>query len=306
MEEIFEKVLELISIYGAPVEWLSDNGKEFVNELLEKLCKVFKINRRFTSPYNPRAIGLTERFNQTLVSSLRKQAADDPNNWAKYLPLVLIAYRSRVHSSTNFSPYEILFGYKISRGLKYLVKWKNKPVSKNSWVKGSDFYDKVVLDNYHRKLEENSKRKKSKQNNNLNITTSLIYNNLTIFSTTEGLSLVFEPDRSSPIWETLNKIPLAPSGQDLMTNKDISDMMLAENDYMKYILEDKLYNEHERNLLKSCSLFTNQLRILAKFDDMFHTTSDFNENELILYSKNNVINNYINQNFCKKFKKIEN
>ncbi|CAF1156367.1 unnamed protein product, partial [Brachionus calyciflorus] len=80
MEEIFEKVLEFISIYGAPVEWLSDNGKEFVNELLEKLCKVFKINRRFTSPYNPRANGLTERFNQTLVSSLRKQAADDPNN----------------------------------------------------------------------------------------------------------------------------------------------------------------------------------------------------------------------------------
>ncbi|CAF1067008.1 unnamed protein product, partial [Brachionus calyciflorus] len=84
MEEIFEKVLEFISIYGAPVEWLSDKGKEFVNELLEKLCKVFKINRRFTPPYNPKANGLTEIF------------------------------AGLVHSSTNFSPYEILFGRKMN------------------------------------------------------------------------------------------------------------------------------------------------------------------------------------------------
>lgn len=53
MEEIFEKVLEWVCIFGAPLEWLSDRGREFVNELLDRLCRAFKINRRFTSAYNP-------------------------------------------------------------------------------------------------------------------------------------------------------------------------------------------------------------------------------------------------------------
>ena len=110
MDEIFEKVLDWISIFGPPKEWLSDRGKEFVNELLDRLCATFNINSRFTSPYNPRANGLTERFNQTLVSALRKQAANDKENWDKYLPLVLMAYRNKIHSSTNFTPYELLFG----------------------------------------------------------------------------------------------------------------------------------------------------------------------------------------------------
>ena len=70
MDEIFEKVLDWISIFGPPKEWLSDRGKKFVNELLNRLCATFNINRRFTSPYNPRANGLTERINQTLVSAL--------------------------------------------------------------------------------------------------------------------------------------------------------------------------------------------------------------------------------------------
>ncbi|CAF1049097.1 unnamed protein product [Brachionus calyciflorus] len=65
--------------------------------------------------------------------------------------------------------------------------------------------------------------------------------------------------------------------------------MLAETDYVRYTLEDKMYNEHERNLMKSCALFSNQLRILASFDEMFYITSDFNGNKLIVYSKNNVL-----------------
>ncbi|CAF1049114.1 unnamed protein product [Brachionus calyciflorus] len=183
----------------------------------------FKIKRRFTSAYNPRANGLTERFNQTLVSALRKQAADDPQNGDRYLPLVLMAYRNRIHSSTNYTPFEVLFGRKmngfdrwefnyprwrlkvgkpekviekppnennlskegyeeiekildhkkVGRGFKYLVKWKNKPVSGNRWIKGSDFYDKIVLDEYHNSTKNSTKTKRNKLN--VNFVLSLLF-----------------------------------------------------------------------------------------------------------------------------------
>ena len=65
--------------------------------------------------------------------------------------------------------------------------------------------------------------------------------------------------------------------------------MIAESDYLKYSIENELYNEHEHNLYRFCALFNNQLNIIASFDDKFHLISDFNGNKLIVYSKNQLL-----------------
>lgn len=114
MEEICSCLISYISIFGPPKEILSDRGKEFVNKLIDGLCDRLKINRRITSAYNPRSNGLTERFNQTLTGALRKQSSEHPDKWVDYLPYVLMAYRTRIHSSTNFSPFELMFGRKMT------------------------------------------------------------------------------------------------------------------------------------------------------------------------------------------------
>lgn len=69
-----------------------------------------------------------------------------------------------------------------------------------------------------------------------------------------------------------------------MTQRDINDLMLAEADYSRYSIEDDIYNEHERNIMKFCALFSNQLNILASFEDMFYSISDFNGYTVIFYS----------------------
>ena len=114
MEEISSCLISYISIFGPPKEILSDRGKEFINKLVDGICERLSINRRITSAYNPRSNGLTERFNQTLVNALRKQASEQPEKWVDYLPFVLMAYRTRIHSSTNFSPFELMFGRKMT------------------------------------------------------------------------------------------------------------------------------------------------------------------------------------------------
>ena len=79
------------------------------------------------------------------------------------------------------------------------------------------------------------------------ITTNFKFDDLTMFSTTDGLYLVFEPDHTSKAWVTLSNIPINANDQSLLTQRDINDLMLAEADYSKYSIEEDIYNEHERN-----------------------------------------------------------
>lgn len=63
---------DIILIHGCPSVILSDNGKEFNNELLKYLCQLLSINKKFSSPYRPQTNGLVERTNRTLIRYSRK------------------------------------------------------------------------------------------------------------------------------------------------------------------------------------------------------------------------------------------
>jgi len=68
-----------------------------------------------TAAYNPRTNGMTERFNQTFIEALRKHAEKDQKKWHKWIPFILLAYNSRKHSSTGFTPFELMFGRKMNK-----------------------------------------------------------------------------------------------------------------------------------------------------------------------------------------------
>jgi len=110
--EIAEKLFEFIALFGPPKELLSDQGKEFLNEVITQLSMICGIERKVTAPYHPQTNGLTERFNGTLVASLRKHCVTDPNSWVKWLNFILLAYRTKIHDTTKLSSYELVFGKK--------------------------------------------------------------------------------------------------------------------------------------------------------------------------------------------------
>ena len=96
--------------HGLPATIHSDQGRSFENEVIKEICRAMGITKVRTSPYHPESDGLVERLNRTLLSMLSKYVADKPSDWDQWLGLVVMAYRTAKHSSTGFSPFQLLYG----------------------------------------------------------------------------------------------------------------------------------------------------------------------------------------------------
>lgn len=70
-------IKSLSNRFGVPNRIITDQGREFCNELNTGLCKMLNITHSVTAPYHPQANGKIERYNQTLSNTLRKCANDN-------------------------------------------------------------------------------------------------------------------------------------------------------------------------------------------------------------------------------------
>ncbi|KAL5515979.1 hypothetical protein EMCRGX_G001235 [Ephydatia muelleri] len=83
---------------------------KLLTEEIVNVCKLLGIKKLNTTAYHPQCDGMVERFNRTLKTMLRKQAAVFGNQWDRYLSGVLWAYRNTAHDSTQEKPSFLLFG----------------------------------------------------------------------------------------------------------------------------------------------------------------------------------------------------
>lgn len=94
--------------FGCVKVLISDQGREFVNELNEQLFTMTGTNHRIGSAYHPQTNGMVERLNQT-IQNLVKKSCKKTQDWDLMLPTVLFAIRTSVQKSTKYSPFEIMF-----------------------------------------------------------------------------------------------------------------------------------------------------------------------------------------------------
>ena len=132
---VAEKLMDLFSRYGVPREILSNQGTNFMSELLQRLHKLLGIKSIRTSPYHPQTDSLVERFNQTLKQMLKKVLMTDRRSWDKLLPLVLFAYHEVPQEATGFSPFELIY----SRDVKGLLD-----ILKEEWIPTEDTNEDVA------------------------------------------------------------------------------------------------------------------------------------------------------------------
>ncbi|CAF1497794.1 unnamed protein product [Adineta ricciae] len=99
-----------ILLHGAPERLLTDNGTHFNNTLLRAVTSSMQIPHTFSVAYHPQTNGQVERFNATFSAQLAKYCHPDRHDWDLYLPSIVYAYNTSVHSTTQLMPYEVAFG----------------------------------------------------------------------------------------------------------------------------------------------------------------------------------------------------
>ena len=98
----------LFARHGFPKVLLSDNGREFDNEIMRTLEQKFNIKRVFTAAYNPQSSGLIEAFNKTLGKNLRLLASKY-SDWQQWVTMAAHAYNTAIHSTTGKTPFFNLY-----------------------------------------------------------------------------------------------------------------------------------------------------------------------------------------------------
>ena len=103
----------LICKFGAPRAILSDRGTSFLSEIFDNLMRIFRIHHLTTSGYHPQTNGSLERSHAPLVDFIRSYS-EKYDDWDNLAPFATFTYNTSVHSATNFTPFELVFG-KLAR-----------------------------------------------------------------------------------------------------------------------------------------------------------------------------------------------
>lgn len=96
--------------YGIPREIITDRGTEFINSTMTEICKILKINKLSSTAYRHQTLGSLENTHKHLSAFLRMQIHNQQQQWSSWLPFWCFSYNTTIHSETNYTPYELVFG----------------------------------------------------------------------------------------------------------------------------------------------------------------------------------------------------
>ena len=126
-DEIAKNLVNIFCHFGSPLLLHSDNGREFVNEVIHSLlslwpdCKMINGKARHSQSQ-----GSVKRCNKDIENMLACwQTDNNSNNWAYGLQFVMFAKNARHHSGIGRSPFMAQMGYEAQLGVQTLNLDKN-------------------------------------------------------------------------------------------------------------------------------------------------------------------------------------
>jgi hypothetical protein len=106
-EAIFDK---WICCFGAPLDLVTDQGKEFCATVTNELLKRLGTNHLTTSPHHPQCNSQAEVANKTIAKYLASFCDDLTLDWELYLAPLMFSYNTSFHRSIKTSPFFLTFG----------------------------------------------------------------------------------------------------------------------------------------------------------------------------------------------------
>ncbi len=136
---VAEGLWSIFSRTAIPEQLLSDQGSQFCGRVVKHLCRLLGIEKLRTSPYHPQTNGMVERMHGTLKGVLGR-CAEEKVDWVGQVPLALYVLKQMPHSDSGFSPFDLVFGFRVRTPLDALYQGiyevEGKKLNVCDWVSG--------------------------------------------------------------------------------------------------------------------------------------------------------------------------
>ena len=121
-QEIASNLVNIFCHFSAPLLLHSDNGREFVNQVIHELLKLWPECRMINGKArHSQSQGSVERCNRDIENMLACwQRDNNTNNWSLGLQFVMYAKNARHHSGIGRSPFMAQMGYEANLGAQTL------------------------------------------------------------------------------------------------------------------------------------------------------------------------------------------
>jgi hypothetical protein len=117
---------EIFKNHGLPQSIVSDRDPRFTSLFWKTLFSYFETDLDMATAHHQQTDGQAERTIQTLEQYLRVYTSNDQDDWDEYLGQAEFAYNSAKSSTTDFSPFEILYGFNPRTTIDFIASEPQK------------------------------------------------------------------------------------------------------------------------------------------------------------------------------------
>ena len=122
----------VITRYTYPKRVITDNGRQFVSQLFDRMCQFYGIEHVVTTAYHPQSNGAAERVNRAIMDIIAKYVNEGHTDWDHWLPVALGAYRFSYHETIGTTPCQALMSFAPRFGLQGVLL--RQDVDEMDWV----------------------------------------------------------------------------------------------------------------------------------------------------------------------------
>ena len=125
---------KFIATFSCPKVIISDNGTEFVNSTVARMCEMQKIKHKTITAYHPSANGLVESKNKMIIQILKSLCFENPDAWSGMLQTAVTALNTAYNRSVGDTPYFLMYGQDYRPPYETFAQDKPPP-----WTNFDDF-----------------------------------------------------------------------------------------------------------------------------------------------------------------------
>ena len=151
-------IKNIITRHGVPEKVLTDQGTNFMSDLMASLYKQCGVTAIRTSAYRPQCDGMVERVNRTLADIIASYVTKEPSKWSEFLDVAAFAYNTAVHSSTGYSPFYLMYGREAREPDDLLPPARNRNLTDVNMIFSQQWYDAIEI--AKARLEEAKEKQK--------------------------------------------------------------------------------------------------------------------------------------------------